>query len=134
MWKKALGLVVATSLLPSTAYAGDLRESMDAAVRAAANQAAQQKTQMSPTFKWIGIGLMVEGGLVAAAPCTFLALGSDCKLVDAESAGRVAGAVMAGAGALVFWIGTKKRVPVDESLTFAPRGKNGWIVQKRVKF
>lgn len=89
---------------------------------------------MAPLFKWMGIGLMVEGALVTAAPCTFLGMRNECRIVkEAEPAGRIAGLSMVGAGAVVFWIGTKRRVPVD-NLTFGPRGRNGWFVQQRVKF
>jgi hypothetical protein len=135
MLKRALVLAVVACSSSSGVFAADLRQAVDAAARtAAAQQPAQQETQMAPLFKWMGIALMVEGGLVAAAPCTFLGVRNECRIIEGvEPAGRIAGLSMVGAGAVVFWIGTKRRVPVD-NLTFGPRGRNGWFVQQKVKF
>lgn len=135
MFERAIALVLVGCLSATSVYAGDLKGSISAAVRDSVSTQATQQTRMSPTFKWAGIALMVTGGLWAVAPCRFLAGIDNCEILDnAESTGRIVGLSVAGAGVAIFLIGTKRRVPVNDSLSFGARGRNNWFVQKRVRF
>ena len=112
--------VVAEETKPSS-----IKSSVERAAKKLASQPAQ-KTRIPPGYLWTGVGLMGAGGLTILSGLTIAdeACEEDFSDLDcgAFKAGWIgAGVAEAGVGALLIYLGNKKREPVTNSLQFGKR-------------
>jgi hypothetical protein len=116
-------------LVASPALAQDLRGSIRrAASLAAAQQTEPPRTGMHPGLLWTGVGLLGAGGLslglgAAEDPENETCVsGSDFEetCVSNRTVLLASGAVMAGVGGVLLWIGAVKARDNAPSITFGP--------------
>lgn len=130
--------VVLAVLMASPAFAQSLRESINrAATAAAAQQPEPARTGMHPGLLWTGVGLLAGGGLTLGLGAAedpeneTCVSGDDLEetCVSNRTVLLTSGAVMAGVGGLLLWIGAVKARDNAPSVTFGP---GRFVVQQRL--